>query len=137
MNDFSYDDLAVGQTATFSRTVTGEMMEAFRRLSGDENPLHNDAEFAVERGFSGRVVYGMLTASLYSALAGVYLPGKRCLLQSVYTDFLHPVFVGETLTITGKIVEKHDSVQQVIIKATIRNTEGKRVSRAKIEAGVI
>ena len=137
MNDFSYDDLAVGQTATFSRTVTGEMMEAFRRLSGDENPLHNDAEFAVERCFSGRVVYGMLTASLYSALAGVYLPGKRCLLQSVYTDFLHPVFVGETLTITGKIVEKHDSVQQVIIKATIRNTEGKRVSRAKIEAGVI
>lgn len=137
MNDFSYDDLAVGQTATFSRTVTGEMMEAFRRLSGDENPLHNDAEFAAERGFSGRVVYGMLTASLYSALAGVYLPGKRCLLQSVYTDFLHPVFVGETLTITGKIVEKHDSVQQVIIKATIRNTEGKRVSRAKIEAGVI
>ena len=137
MNDFSYDDLAVGQTATFSRTVTGEMMEAFRRLSGDENPLHNDVEFAVERGFSGRVVYGMLTASLYSALAGVYLPGKRCLLQSVYTDFLHPVFIGETLTITGKIVEKHDSVRQVIIKATIRNTEGKRVSRAKIEAGVI
>lgn len=137
MNDFSYDDLVVGQMATFSRTVTGEMMEAFRRLSGDENPLHNDVEFAVERGFSGRVVYGMLTASLYSALAGVYLPGKRCLLQSVYTDFLHPVFIGETLTITGKIVEKHDSVRQVIIKATIRNTEGKRVSRAKIEAGVI
>lgn len=137
MNDFSYDDLAVGQMATFSRTVTGEMMEAFRRLSGDENPLHNDVEFAVERGFSGRVVYGMLTASLYSALAGVYLPGKRCLLQSVYTDFLRPVFIGETLTVTGKIVEKHDSVRQVIIKATIRNTEGKRVSRAKIEAGVI
>ena len=137
MNDFSYDDLAVGQMATFSRTVTGEMMEAFRRLSGDENPLHNDVEFAVERGFSGRVVYGMLTASLYSALAGVYLLGKRCLLQSVYTDFLHPVYIGETLTITGKIVEKHDSVRQVIIKATIRNTEGKRVSRAKIEAGVI
>lgn len=137
MNDFSYDDLAVGQMATFSQTVTGEMMEAFRRLSGDENPLHNDVEFAVERGFSGRVVYGMLTASLYSALAGVYLPGKRCLLQSVYTDFLHPVFIGETLTVTGKIVEKHDSVRQVIIKATIQNTEGKRVSRAKIEAGVI
>lgn len=137
MNDFSYDDLAVGQMATFSRTVTGEMMEVFRRLSGDENPLHNDVEFAVERGFSGRVVYGMLTASLYSALAGVYLPGKRCLLQSVYTDFLHPVFIGETLTVTGKIVEKHDSVRQVIIKATIQNTEGKRVSRAKIEAGVI
>ena len=112
-------------------------MEAFRRLSGDENPLHNDVDFAVERGFSGRVVYGMLTASLYSALAGVYLPGKRCLLQSVYTDFLHPVFIGETLTVTGKIVEKHDSVRQVIIKATIQNTEGKRVSRAKIEAGVI
>ena len=137
MNDFSYDDLAVGHMATFSRTVTGEMMETFRRLSGDENPLHNDVEFAVERGFSGRVVYGMLTASLYSALAGVYLPGKRCLLQSVYIDFLHPVFIGETLTVTGKIVEKHDSVRQVIIKATIQNTEGKRVSRAKIEAGVI
>lgn len=67
---------------------------------------------------------------------GVYIPGENCLLQSVHADFLAPVFIGDVLTCTGKIVEKNDSVQQVVIKAVIRNQNGQKVSRAKIEAGV-
>ena len=137
MNEYNYENLAVGQEASFSRTITVEMMESFLHLSGDENPLHADEAFAKENGFPGRVVYGMLTASLYSCLAGVHLPGKNCLLQSVHADFLHPVFIGDTLTVNGKITEKIDSVRQIVIRAVIRNQDGKKVSRAKIEAGVL
>ena len=79
----------------------------------------------------------MLTSSMYSCLGGVYIPGENCLLQSVHADFLAPVFIGDTLTCTGKIVEKNDSVRQIVIKAIIRNQDGKKVSRAKIEAGVL
>ena len=137
MNDFKFEELFVGQTVEFSRDVTTDMLEKFQNISGDNNPLHTDEDFAKSKGFKGRVVYGMLTASLYSCLAGVYLPGKNCLLQSVHADFLNPVFIGDTLTVTGKIIEKHDSVRQIIIKAVIKNQDGKKISRAKIEAGVL
>ena len=66
----------------------------------------------------------------------MYIPGENCLLQSVHADFLRPVFIGDTLTVIGKIIEKNDSVRQVVIKAVIRNQKGEKVSRAKIEAGV-
>ncbi len=137
MNEFSYEELNVGQEESFSRIVTAGMMESFLHLSGDDNPLHVDEAFAKNKGFSGRVVYGMLTASLYSCLAGVYLPGKHCFLQSVHADFLNPVFIGDTLTVSGKVAEKNDSVWQIVIRAVIRNQNGKKVSRAKIEAGVL
>ena len=137
MNDFKFEELFVGQAVEFSKDVTADMLEKFQNISGDNNPLHTDEDFAKSKGFKGRVVYGMLTASLYSCLAGVYLPGKNCLLQSVHADFLNPVFIGDTLTVTGKIIEKHDSVRQIVIKATIRNQDGKKVSRATMEAGVM
>lgn len=137
MNYFAYDELTVGQTAEFSRIISNEMMNQFRSLSGDENPLHVKENYAMDKGFPGRVVYGMLTASLYSCLAGVYLPGERCLLQSVHSDFCAPVFIGDCLTVSGTIVEKNDSVRQIVIKADVRNQQGKKVAKAKIEAGVL
>ena len=137
MNYFMYEDLVVGQTAEFSRKITVEMMDSFKMISGDDNPLHVDASYAKERGYIGRVVYGMLTASLYSCLAGVYIPGERCLLQSVHADFLSPAYIEDTLSVAGEIVEKNDSVRQIVIKAVIRNQSGKKISKAKIEAGVL
>lgn len=136
-NDVAWEDLAVGQTAEFSWTVTEDMMKAFRALSGDANPLHVDAAYAKAQGYPGPVVYGMCTASLYSQLAGMYLPGKRCLLQSVHADFLRPVFVGDVLRVSGEIIEKNDSVRQIVVRAAIRNQDGKKVSRVKMEAGVL
>ncbi len=143
MNNFTWEELFVGKTAEFTANgggqgiITADMLEKFKDISGDNNPLHTGENFAKEKGFKDRVVYGMLTASLYSYLAGEYLPGKNCLLQSVHADFLNPVFIGDTLTVSGKITEKHDSVRQIIIKAVIRNQDGKKISKAKIEAGVL
>lgn len=133
----NYEDIKVGQTAEFSREITMGMMECFQEISGDDNPLHTNEKFARENGFRSKVVYGMLTSSLYSCLGGRYIPGERCLLQSVYADFLSPVFIGDVLTVNGEVVEKNDSVRQVVIKAVIRNQNGKKVSKAKIEAGVL
>ena len=137
MNHYKYEEMVVGQAETFEQKITADMMDDFKHVSGDTNPLHYMEDYAREKGFAGRVVYGMLVASLYSRLVGVYLPGEHCLLQSVQSDFCRPVYVGDCLTVNGSIVEKTDSVRQVIIKATVKNQFGKVVSRAKIEAGVL
>ena len=79
MNEYTYAELQAGQIETFSTEVTLEMEEQFRRITGDVNPLHRDDQYAREISggrFQSHVTFGMLTASLYSTLAGVYLPGK-------------------------------------------------------------
>ena len=137
MNAYTFQDIEIGMQAEFSVPVTEQMMKDFLACSGDENPLHNDAKFAKEQGFPERVAYGMLTASLYSRLAGCYLPGKYCLLQSVHADFLQPVYVEDVLRVIGKVVNKSDAVKQMVVKAEIRNQKDKKVSKAKIEMGVL
>ncbi len=137
MNDYRIGDLTVGLREEFRRTVTAEMMDAFEQMSGDVNPLHRDASFAAGNGYPGRVVYGMLTASLYSALAGVYLPGKYCLLRSVDAKFLKPVFIGDALTVIGEVAEIHADLGVASIRASIVNQRGERVSRAVIQCGFL
>lgn len=137
VNHYRFADLNVGMSATFSRFVDAAMMEQFEKISGDCNSLHLDDEFAKEQQFPQRVVYGMLVASFYSTLAGVYLPGKYCLLQSVKADFIKPVYIGDEMCIYGEIVGKHESVKSIVVKAHIKNQHGEKVSRAKIEAGVL
>ena len=137
MNEYKIDDLRSGLREGFSRTVTVEMMDALEKISGDVNPLHRDASFAMERGYPGRVVYGMLTASLYSALAGVYLPGKYCLLRSVESKFLKPVFIGDKLTVIGEVAEVHANLGVATIRVTITNQRGEKVSQAILQCGFL
>lgn len=68
----------------------------------------------------------MLTTLLYSTLVGVYLPGKRCLLRSVETKLLFPVYIGDNLTVEGKVIEKPTEYRIITIKAIIRNQIGKK-----------
>ena len=136
MNHFTYDEITTGQEVSFSRSVTEEMMEAFRAISGDENPLHSDQDYATEAGYPGRVVYGMLSASLLSTLAGVYLPGEFSLIQTADLEFVKPVYIGDTLTVTGVVTDKYDEFRAIKLKVTVRNQCGSKVCRAKMRIGV-
>jgi len=137
MNEFTLADIKIGMVEEFSHTITQENQNAFTELSGDINPLHRDSDYALKKGFSGQVVYGMLVASLYSTLAGVYLPGKYCLLQSVDTAFVKPVYIGDCLKVVGTVQEIDTTFKRIIIKASIYNQAGQKVSRAVITAGII
>ena len=129
MNNYKFDELTVGMTESFKVSITEEMLEAFKGITGDVNPLHNDEEFAKAKGHPGRVAYGMLTASFLSTLAGVYIPGERSLIQQVETKFAKPVYIGDELTVTGEITELVESVQRLELKVTITNQDGKKVLR--------
>lgn len=137
MKEYTISEIEVGMQAVFQRQITKEMEDAFRIISGDENPLHREDDFAkkISGGtFREHVVFGMLTASLYSAVAGMYLPGKYSLIHSFdELSFLKPVFVGDILSVEGEVVEKNEDLRLIRLKAVIKNQEGKVVSRAKMK----
>ncbi|MBQ9390802.1 MAG: MaoC family dehydratase [Lachnospiraceae bacterium] len=137
MREYQLEDIKVGMEESFQTTITEEMMKKFLDITGDVNPLHNDEEYAKDKNHPGRVVYGMLTASFISTLGGVYLPGKNCLIQGVEVKFKKPVYIGDTLTVTGVVDEVHESVRQIVIKVTIKNQNGKAVSKGVLRAGVM
>lgn len=136
MNSYTLKDLAPSMTESFTVTVTEEMMQQFFAITGDCSPIHMDLSYAQGRGYPGRVVYGMLGASFFSTLAGVYLPGEHCLLHSVESKFAAPVFIGDTLTISGKVTEVNETFMEATIKASIVNQNGKKVTRGVIKAGL-
>ena len=136
MNEYFYSNLEIGQRESFSVNITEDMLSNFTRITGDINPLHNDNDYAVNMGYPGRVVFGMLTASFLSTLAGVYLPGKYSLIHTVETEFVKPVFIGDELKIDGTIVDKNDAFQVVWLKVVITNQNGRKVCRAKMRIGV-
>lgn len=139
MNTYTYDEIPMGLTCTFEKQVTVDMENAFRAISGDENPLHKDDGFAREtgKGFPSHVTFGMLTASLYSTLCGMHLPGKYSLIHSIELKFLQPVFAGDTLTVEGTVADKQDGLKLIGLKARIINQNGKCVSKANIKVLVL
>ena len=137
MNEYNFLDLKVGLEKSFSVVVDSLKMEIFLEISGDINPLHLDSEYAKEKSFNGRVVYGMLTSSFYSTLVGVYLPGKYCILQGMNIQFSKPVYIGDVLKIYGKISYINEAYKQIEIKAFITNQNDEQVSKATIKTGVI
>ena len=137
MNEYKFEDLKIGLTESFEVVVTQQMMNDFLNISGDNNPLHVDEEFAKKQGYDNKVVYGLLTTSFISKLVGVLLPGKYCLLQGIETKYLRPVYVGDTLTVTGTIDELHESVKRASVKVVIVNQDNKKILRGKVELGFL
>lgn len=137
MNSYRFEDLKIGMSESFTVTVTPEMMDSFLNLSGDENPLHTDSDFAKKQGYNDRVVYGLLTTSFISKLVGVYLPGKYCLLQGIDVKYSKPVYAGDVLIVKGEVEELHESVKRATIKVTITNQDEKKVVKGKVELGFL
>lgn len=136
MNEYSFENMFIGLKESFTVSIRKEMLETFADLCGDHNPLHVDENFAIERNFDHKVVYGMLVASFYSTLVGMWLPGKNALLQEISILFRRPVYVGNVLTVSGTISEVDDRFKRVQLQAEIRNEEMKKVSSAIIYCGL-
>lgn len=128
--------MKTGFSEEFSVVVTEAMMSEFEKISGDSNPLHTDVAYAKKRGFRDKVVYGMLTASFYSTLVGMYLPGKNAILQGMDISFNNPVFPGDRLTVKGEVSYINEAYRMIEISAYIKSDGDKKVSKAKIKVGL-
>ncbi len=100
-----FEDLAVGQEASLTNTVTEAVITAFADISGDRNPVHIDAAYAATTLFKERIAHGMLSAAYISAVFGMKLPGPGAIYVSQTLAFKGPVKIGDTVVATVKIVE--------------------------------
>lgn len=94
-------------------------MAAFRKLSGDTNPLHDNAAFAHKRGFAGPVVYGGLIIAQVSQMLGTRLPGPGCVWRSLTLRFRAPLYVGETARLAATIVHANEDIGAVDLKLRV------------------
>ena len=137
LNEYKFNDIYIGMEESFSVIVTEKMLRSFFEITGDNNPLHCDENYSKECGYRTKVCYGMLTASFLSTLAGVYLPGKNSLIHGIDIEFPNPVYVGDKLTITGKVSKKDDKFKCIIVKVIILNQHNQKVCRGKMQIGVM
>ena len=100
---FCIEDLEIGMEAEHERVVTGNDIEVFAELSGDDNPVHLDADFAAKSPFKARIAHGMLTASFISTVLGTKLPGYGCIYLSQTLRFKAPVKIGDTVRALARI----------------------------------
>lgn len=135
VSKYTFDQFYVGQKSSFSVNITKEMVDSFRIITGDVNPLHCDASYAKAKGYKDSVVYGLLTASFLSTLCGCFLPGETSLIQKVDVDFCRPTYVGDTLVIEGTIVRIEEVFQLLVLNVVFHNQEGETVLRGKIRVG--
>jgi 3-oxoacyl-[acyl-carrier protein] reductase len=116
-----FESINPGDEATVVRQITSEDVKRFAELTGDDNPLHVDRAFAESTPYKDVVVHGMLGASLLSTLIGTELPGTGAVWISQAFEFLHPVRIDDTLTVTGTVTKKHERERLLELDARIVN----------------
>ena len=127
IENFTYDEITIGQSARLLRTLTLDDIQAFAAVSGDTNPAHLDAEYAADPVYHGVRAHGMWGASLISALLGTQFPGPGTIYQDQVLHFVRPVRVGDTLTVTAKVVSKDDAHKSIELDCQVLNQKGERV----------
>jgi 3-hydroxybutyryl-CoA dehydratase len=119
MRSYKLEELSVGMSASYRRTISEADVRDFAELTGDHNPLHLDEEFARTTRFKGRVVHGMLTASFFStALATMPGPGTVYLSQTLV--FRAPVRIGDTVEASVTVSEIIPEKGRVLLKTVGR-----------------
>lgn len=116
----------VGQTASFTKTVTETDVVLFAGISGDLNPAHVDEVAAKQSMFKGRVAHGILGASFISAVIGMKLPGPGTLYLSQDLQFVKPIYFNDTVTATVTIKEVGRR-GRLTLETKLTNQDGKEL----------
>ncbi|CAB3764459.1 MaoC family dehydratase [Paraburkholderia humisilvae] len=129
MNDaggYDLEDLVVGMSAQFKKTLTERDVFLFAGASGDRNPVHLDEEYAKRTRFGGRIAHGMLSASVISAAIAARLPGPGSIYLSQNLSFRNPVKIGETVCATVTVKEILTGRRRAVLE-TICEVDGRIV----------
>lgn len=119
--------LSVGDRGRLTKIMSVEDVTAFARASGDHNPVHLDDDYARGSIFGGRVVHGVLTAGLISAVLGGVIPGLGTIFYELHIKFLKPVYLGESITAEA-IVTEIVNPKRVRLMVAARNERGEDVA---------
>lgn len=114
LHGYYLEDLAIGMSASYAKTVTETDVILFAGISGDDNPMHINEHFARETIFKGRIVHGMFSAALISCVAGTRLPGPGAIYLDQSLRFKAPVRIGDTVTARVTIKDIHYEKKRVL-----------------------
>lgn len=128
LENHTFDEISIGQSATYSKTVGEDDLILFAAVSGDINPLHLDPEFAAGTMFKERIAHGMWTGAIISAALALTLPGPGAIFVSQNLNFRAPVKIGDTVTVTLTVTEKREDKKFVTLDCQVVNQTGKTVA---------
>ena len=120
------DELEIGMSASYTKTVTDADITIFAGISGDTNPVHLDDTFAEKTLFGERIAHGMLSASFISTVFGTRLPGPGCIYLSQNLRFRAPVKVGDTVEARVTVKEIQSDKKRVLFD-TVCSVSGRSV----------
>lgn len=132
----SWQDMRVGDTVTFYRTFNDGDVANFTGITGDFNPIHMDSEIAGLCGFKGRVVPGLLTASMLTHAGGTLLPEPYPAGKMSFR-FLAPVYIGDTICARVTVTEKDPVKNKLTLEIVCTNQEGKIVLEGEVAGKII
>ena len=121
------DEINVGDSADFTKTVTGYDVYSFAGVTGDFNPAHSDNEFASETSFGKTIAHGMLSIGFISNVLGTQLPGPGSITVGLECDFKKPVYIGDTITATVEVTKKDEARNRVWLRTYCTNQRGEIV----------
>lgn len=121
--------LTVGDSASRTKVVTQDDIDAFARISGDENPAHSDNDWSRASRFGGPIAHGILSAGLVSAVIGMDLPGPGTIYVSQTLEFTAPVRPGDEVTATVTVRELQP--RRRVLLETVAEAGGQVVLRGE------
>ena len=112
---YYFEELEVGMEASYVKNITAEDIDVFAVLSGDDNPIHLDEDFAARSIFKKRIAHGILTASFISTVLGTKLPGPGCIYVSQSLNFRAPVHIGDEVIAQVRIRDLIEKRRRAVI----------------------
>lgn len=121
---YTIEQLSIGQSDCFTKTITDADVLAFANASGDMNPVHIDDAAGKASIFKQRVAHGILVSSLISAVLASKLPGAGTIYLSQNIKFTKPTFIGDTITATVEVLNIDADKNRVLLKTNCTNQHG-------------
>src|SRR6478735_4607891 len=128
LTNVPFDEIAVGDSRQYSKTLTRDDVVLFARTSGDINPVHLDETYAKTTEFGECIGHGMWSGALISAAIATTLPGPGSIYRSQTLKFMKPVKIGDTLTVHLNVSDKKDRIRLVTIECMVMNQHGVNVA---------
>ena len=127
MSGYSINEMYIGKKMSITKTISESDIYTYAGLIADFNPLHVNEEYAKTTRFGQRIAHGMLTASFFSTIVGMCMPGADAIYLGQTLKFLKPVKIGDTVTATGEVISVNPEKRTGVMHTTVVNQKGELV----------
>ncbi len=127
MTGKTIDEINIGDTAEFAKTVTESDIYTYAGVSGDFNPAHINEAYAENTFFKTRIAHGMLSAGFISAILGTQLPGPGTIYLKQELNFTAPVKIGDTITAKAEVITMKPDKNRITLRTTCTNQRNEPV----------